>query len=105
MRNIKQTGGRAGQFGVDQSKVSLANLIDPSSAHITHGLEVVPTLEGPMKPQSVFQYMPDSFDLMSSAPFVNLAEVSFHVERGEGVPEIVSHFCILFALAHPNERQ
>src|SRR5229473_5221903 len=105
MRNIKQARGRAGQFGVDQSKTPLADLVDAAPAHVTHGLEVVPTLEGPMKPQSVFQDVPDRFDMMSLAPVVNLAEVSFHVERGEGVPEIVSHFCILFALAHPNERQ
>src|SRR6266567_425439 len=105
MRNIKQARCRAGQFGIDQSKVSSADLIDPSSAHITHGLEVVSTLEGPMKPQSVFQNVPDRFDLMSLAPIVNPAEVSFHVERRECIPKIVSHFCILFALAHPNERQ
>src|SRR6266851_3118136 len=105
MRNTKQARCRASQFGIDQAKMPLANLIYPAPAHIAHGLEVVPTLEGPMKPQSVFQDMSDRFDLMSSTPFVNLAEVSFHVERGEGVPEIVSHFCILFALAHPNERQ
>src|SRR6266478_1024657 len=105
MGNIKQAGGRAGQFGIDQSKMSSADLIDTAPTHIAHGLEVVPTLEGPMKPQSVFQNMSDRFDLMGSTPFVNLAEVSFHVERGEGVPEIVSHFCILFAFAHPNERQ
>src|SRR6266480_295870 len=102
MRNIKQARRRAGQFGVDQSKVSSADLIDPAPAHITHGLEVVPTLEGSMKPQSIFQHMADRFDFMSLAPVVNPSEVSFHVECGEGVPKIGSHFSILFRLAHPN---
>ena len=58
-----------------------------------------------MEPQSVFQNVPDGLDPVSRAPVVDLAKISLHVERGEGIPEIAPHPGIVFALAHPDERQ